>query len=159
MPGVTAIEAGALPVTPTRSPAPPAVDAAALALLIYTSGTTGRPKGVMLDHANLTAMVRMINVALELGSADHSLLILPLFHVNGILVSVLSPLAVGGTAAITGRFSPSTFFDTIEAVRPTYFSAVPAIYAMLERILRRPPSRYIVGPVRGVRRRARCRPS
>ena len=23
------------------------------ALLIYTSGTTGRPKGVMLDHANI----------------------------------------------------------------------------------------------------------
>ena len=28
----------------------------ALALLIYTSGTTGRPKGVILDHANLNAM-------------------------------------------------------------------------------------------------------
>ena len=26
----------------------------ALALLIYTSGTTGRPKGVMLDHANIS---------------------------------------------------------------------------------------------------------
>jgi long-chain acyl-CoA synthetase len=30
-----------------------------LAPLIYTSGTTGRPKGVMLDHANLNAMCRM----------------------------------------------------------------------------------------------------
>jgi long-chain acyl-CoA synthetase len=73
----------------------------------------------------------MITTALELTSADRSLLILPLFHVNGILVSVLSPLAVGGSTTITGRFSPSTFFDTVEAVRPTYFSAMPAIYAML----------------------------
>ena len=31
----------------------------ALALLIYTSGTTGRPKGVMLDHANVAAMCDM----------------------------------------------------------------------------------------------------
>ena len=131
VPGVAAFEAAALPVAPTRPQAPSAVDAAAVALLIYTSGTTGRPKGVMLDHANLTAMVGMITVALELASVDRSLLILPLFHVNGILVSVLSPLAAGGTTTITGRFSPSTFFDTIEAVRPTYFSAVPAIYAML----------------------------
>ena len=131
VPGVAAIEAGALPITPTRVDDPPAADADALALLIYTSGTTGRPKGVMLDHANLAAMVEMITAALELTSADRSLLILPLFHVNGILVSVLSPLAVGGSTTITGRFSPSTFFDTIEAVRPTYFSAVPAIYAML----------------------------
>ncbi len=131
LPGVAAIEAAALPVTPTRPQDPPAADAAALALLIYTSGTTGRPKGVMLDHANLTAMVGMITAALELTSTDQSLLILPLFHVNGILISVLSPLVAGGATTITGRFSPSTFFDTIEAVRPTYFSAVPAIYAML----------------------------
>jgi long-chain acyl-CoA synthetase len=102
-----------------------------LALLIYTSGTTGRPKGVMLDHGNLTAMVGMITEALRLTPADRCLLILPLFHVNGILVSVLSPLAAGGCTTVTGRFSPSTFFDTVEAVRPTYFSAVPAIYAML----------------------------
>ena len=103
----------------------------ALALLIYTSGTTGKPKGVMLDHANLTAMVAMITTALDVTAADRCLLILPLFHVNGIVVSVLSPLAAGGCTTITGRFSPSTFFDTVEAVRPTYFSAVPAIYAML----------------------------
>ena len=31
-----------------------------LALLIYTSGTTGRPKGVMLDHANIESMTGML---------------------------------------------------------------------------------------------------
>ena len=46
---------------PSRVTAPTAVDVRpdALALLIYTSGTTGRPKGVMLDHANLAAMCDM----------------------------------------------------------------------------------------------------
>jgi acyl-CoA synthetase (AMP-forming)/AMP-acid ligase II len=106
-------------------------DADALALLIYTSGTTGKPKGVMLDHANLSAMAGMIVSELGLSSSDRCLLILPLFHVNGILVSVLSPLAAGASTTITGRFSASTFFDTVEALRPTYFSAVPAIYALL----------------------------
>ncbi|WP_329045902.1 AMP-binding protein [Amycolatopsis sp. NBC_01488] len=103
----------------------------ALALLIYTSGTTGRPKGVLLDHANLAAMTGMIIAGIGLGPDDHSLLILPLFHVNGIVVSVLSPLLAGGRATIAGRFRAETFLTTVERVRPTYFSAVPAIYARL----------------------------
>jgi acyl-CoA synthetase (AMP-forming)/AMP-acid ligase II len=113
--------------------APPqvAVSPDRLALVIYTSGTTGRPKGVMLDHANVAAMCGMIIDALGLDGSDHSLLILPLFHVNGIVVSVLSPLLAGGRATINGRFRPGAFFSDVERVRPTYFSAVPAIYAML----------------------------
>ncbi|ORA25740.1 class I adenylate-forming enzyme family protein [Mycobacterium aquaticum] len=115
---------------------PDAADAAdnpadALALLIYTSGTTGRPKGVMLDHGNVNAMCAMVIEGFELTPADHSLLILPLFHVNGIVVSILSPLIAGGRATIAGRFNPTTFFDRVEASRATYFSAVPTIYTML----------------------------
>jgi long-chain acyl-CoA synthetase len=102
-----------------------------LALLIYTSGTTGRPKGVMLDHANLNAMCRSVIDGFELTSADHSLLILPLFHVNGIVVGTLSPLLAGGRATVAGRFKPTTFFARIEDSRATYFSAVPTIYTML----------------------------
>lgn len=129
--GVAMIEAAELPTARTHDDEGVKVGGSALALLIYTSGTTGKPKGVMLDHANLSAMVGMIVTELGLTGSDHCLLILPLFHVNGILVSVLSPLAAGASTTITGRFSPSTFFDTVAAVRPTYFSAVPAIYAML----------------------------
>ncbi|MFE7840800.1 class I adenylate-forming enzyme family protein [Streptomyces sp. NPDC057474] len=102
-----------------------------LALVIYTSGSTGRPKGVELLHRNIDAMTASMIEGLGLTEADHSLLILPLFHVNGIIVSVLSPLRAGGQATIAGRFSPKTFFTALEAARPTYFSAVPAIYAML----------------------------
>lgn len=102
-----------------------------LALLIYTSGTTGKPKGVMLDHGNLTAMTSMSVDAFSIDADEHSLLVLPLFHVNGIVVSVLSPLVAGGRATIAGRFDPSTFFDRVEAARPTFFSGVPTIYAML----------------------------
>ncbi|HET7072629.1 MAG TPA: AMP-binding protein [Mycobacterium sp.] len=102
-----------------------------LALLIYTSGTTGRPKGVMLDHANLDAMCHSLIDAFSLTNTDHSLLILPLFHVNGIVAGTLSPLLAGGRATVAGRFRVGTFFDRVEATRATYFSAVPTIYTML----------------------------
>ncbi|MFD4223274.1 class I adenylate-forming enzyme family protein [Streptomyces griseus] len=110
-------------------PAEPDLDD--LALLVYTSGTTGRPKGVELTHANLDAMTGTMVEALSLDERDHSLLVLPLFHVNGIVVSVLSPLRAGGQATIAGRFNPQTFLTTLETARPTYFSAVPAIYTLL----------------------------
>jgi acyl-CoA synthetase (AMP-forming)/AMP-acid ligase II len=76
-------------------------------------------------------MAQTMVSAMGFGCDAHSLLILPLFHVNGIVVGVLSPLLAGGQATIAGRFRPQTFFDIVERIRPTYFSAVPAIYAML----------------------------
>ena len=102
-----------------------------VALLVYTSGTTGRAKGVELTHRNIAAMAQSMCSAMRMGADAHSLLILPLFHVNGIVVGVLAPLLAGGQATVAGRFHPATFFTILEAVRPTYFSAVPAIYAML----------------------------
>ncbi|BBZ14090.1 class I adenylate-forming enzyme family protein [Mycobacterium branderi] len=102
-----------------------------VALVIYTSGSTGRPKGVELTHANMMAMAQSMISFTGMGADAHSLLILPLFHVNGIVVSVLAPLLAGGQATVAGRFSPATFFDIVERVRPTTFSAVPTIYRML----------------------------
>ena len=131
-PGAPVVSTDALDAEPTPGllTAPQYPDSA-LALLIYTSGTTGRPKGVMLDHANLNAMCAAVIDGFALTPDDHSLLILPLFHVNGIVVGTLSPLLAGGRTTIAGRFKVDTFFDRIEQTRATYFSAVPTIYTML----------------------------
>jgi acyl-CoA synthetase (AMP-forming)/AMP-acid ligase II len=85
----------------------------------------------MLDHANLNAMCGAVIDGFMMTQDDHSLLILPLFHVNGIVVGTLSPLLAGGRTTIAGRFKVDTFFDRIEQSRATYFSAVPTIYTML----------------------------
>jgi long-chain acyl-CoA synthetase len=79
----------------------------------------------------LNAMCRMVIDAFELTEADHSLLILPLFHVNGIVVGTLCPLLVGGRTTIAGRFDAKTFFGRVERSGATFFSAVPTIYTML----------------------------
>jgi long-chain acyl-CoA synthetase len=126
-----------IPVEDVTSPARPAepvpvqAEPGTLALLIYTSGTTGRPKGVMLDHGNVWATAELIVTWFEMTSETRSLLVLPLFHVNGIMVSVVSPLLAGGSTFIAERFDAATFWATVERARPTFFSAVPTIYALL----------------------------
>jgi long-chain acyl-CoA synthetase len=130
--GVPAISVDDMAVASTAAaPAPAALTEDDLALLVYTSGSTGRPKGVMLSHGNLLAMADQMVRHFQLSSADHCLLILPLFHVNAIMVSVLSPMLAGAQITVMGKFSAQPFLDLIERVRPTYFSGVPTIYALL----------------------------
>ncbi len=113
----------------------PAVERAAqdhdTALLIYTSGSTGRPKGVILDHANVAAMINSTQQCLGFSADDRALLILPLFHVNALLVSILAPLAAGGSSMVLERFDRHAFWGAVTRHQPTYFSAVPAIYILL----------------------------
>ncbi len=129
--GVPVVLAKDLPARSAGTAPEPATGLGDLALLIYTSGSTGRPKGVMLDHSNLAAMASSLAVAMRLGPADHCLLVLPLFHVNAICVSFLAPMVSGAQVTILARFAPHTFLEAVERYRPTYFAAVPAIYARL----------------------------
>lgn len=101
------------------------------ALLVYTSGSTGLPKGVMLSHGNLLAMAEQMVEHMKLTSEDRCLLFLPLFHVNALLASLLSPLYVGAQVYIMPKFDPLQLLQTVEERRITYFSAVPTIFALL----------------------------
>ncbi|WP_233716981.1 class I adenylate-forming enzyme family protein [Mycolicibacterium vinylchloridicum] len=105
------------------------------ALLIYTSGSTGRPKGVILTHDNLLAMASALNAHLAITPDDRCLLALPLFHVNAICVSFLTPTYCGAQLTILRRFEAKAFADAMRTYEPTYFSAVPT---MLARIIELP---------------------
>ena len=99
--------------------------------MIYTGGTTGRPKGVMLDHANLAATATMIVDWFEMTarrSLSARVAVVPCQWDHG-----QRRIAAGGGRlhGDRARFDPNTFWDLVERVRPTYFSAVPTIYAML----------------------------
>ncbi|HLG21677.1 MAG TPA: long-chain fatty acid--CoA ligase [Candidatus Manganitrophaceae bacterium] len=101
------------------------------AALIYTSGTTGAPKGVILTHRNYLFDVEQFVRATHMTDQDRFLCILPLFHVNGQVVTTLSPLYAGGSMVLMEKFSPKDFFKTLERFRATAFSGVPTIYAIL----------------------------
>ena len=113
------------------TPPPPGVQASDRAAIIYTSGTTGKPKGAMLTQANYIWDAQAVVRSAEMTSEDRFMCILPLFHVNGQVVTVLAPLCAGASMVLVPRFSASKFFETVDKFKPTAFSGVPTIYAML----------------------------
>lgn len=101
------------------------------ACIVYTSGTTGKPKGAVLTHANYMADTESVVKWTKITPEDRFMCILPLFHVNGQVVTTLSPLLAGGSMVLQRRFSATQFFEWVDTYRPSAFSAVPTIYAML----------------------------
>jgi len=100
-------------------------------VLIYTSGTTGRPKGVLMTHRNALAGGRNTAVAHELSGDDRVLCVLPLYHINGEMVTVMAPLVSRGSVVMPHRYSTSQFWALITQHRCTWFSVVPTIVAYL----------------------------
>jgi acyl-CoA synthetase (AMP-forming)/AMP-acid ligase II len=101
------------------------------ALLLYTSGTTGRPKGVILTHKNLMAGGRFTTMAHALTGKDRALCSLPLYHINGEVVTTIAPLISGGSVVMPHKFSASNFWKLISDFQCTWFSVVPTIISYL----------------------------
>ena len=101
------------------------------ALLMYTSGTTGRPKGVVHTHASLLAGGWTTCIAHDLGPSDRGLCVLPVYHINGLCVTVMGALISGGSLAMCSKFSASKFWDTAATSEVTWFSVVPTIISHL----------------------------
>ena len=101
------------------------------ALMLYTSGTTGRPKAAELSHANLTAMLNMLEEAWEWRADDILLHVLPVFHVHGLLVALQSALHAGASTIMLQRFDPAATLDALRRSGCTVFMGVPTIHSRL----------------------------
>jgi long-chain acyl-CoA synthetase len=127
-------DAAALPGetdAPASSGAPPAPTADAVALLMYTSGTTGTPKGVMLTQHNLAANALAISIEHGLGPGDRVLAVLPLYHINAFTVTMLAPLAHGGSLAMPPRFSAGSFWEQAAQTQCSWVNVVPTMISYL----------------------------
>jgi acyl-CoA synthetase (AMP-forming)/AMP-acid ligase II len=99
-----------------------------VALQLYTSGTTGSPKGVPLTHRNWTIAVDAHRSVYDLDESSVQLLPLPLFHVGGLLIALLTVVA-GGKTVITGQPDPLAMLRLTQEHRITHLPVVPAILA------------------------------
>ncbi|GAA95375.1 hypothetical protein E5Q_02029 [Mixia osmundae IAM 14324] len=102
-----------------------------VALILHTSGTTGRPKAVPLTHRNLLTTMSNIKRTYALTEADRSYLVMPLFHVHGLLAGFLAPIYAGASAVVPPKFSAATFWPELIESKCTYYTAVPTIHQIL----------------------------
>ncbi|MDO7724624.1 MAG: AMP-binding protein [Loktanella sp.] len=101
------------------------------AILMYTSGTTGRPKGVLHTHASLLAGGWTTTLAHDLSPLDRGLCVLPIYHINGLCVTIMGPLIAGGSVVVCDKFSASRFWRVCAEQQVTWFSVVPTIISHL----------------------------
>lgn len=108
-------------------------DGSDVALFLHTSGTTSRPKGVPLTQFNLASSVNNIKSVYQLNDSDSTVIVLPLFHVHGLMAGLLSSLAAGAAVALpaAGRFSASTFWADMVQYNATWYTAVPTIHQII----------------------------
>ncbi|XP_059667085.1 oxalate--CoA ligase [Cornus florida] len=108
-------------------------DPSDVGLFLHTSGTTSRPKGVPLTQLNLASSVKNIMSIYKLTESDSTVIVLPLFHVHGLLAGLLSSLAAGAAVILpaAGRFSASTFWSDMRKYNATWYTAVPTIHQIV----------------------------
>ncbi|EAA31566.3 putative fatty acid transporter FAT2 [Neurospora crassa] len=106
-------------------------DADDIALVLHTSGTTSRPKVVPLTHRNLTRTMKNIRNTYQLTSADRTMLVMPLFHVHGLLCGLLAPLLTGGSMIVPAKFSATDFWSDFIQFQANWYTAVPTIHQIL----------------------------
>jgi long-chain acyl-CoA synthetase len=102
-----------------------AIEPGDVAKVVYTSGTTGQPKGAMLTHGNLVAVVGNVEHDLSIRAGELCLLFLPLAHVYAQL-TYHAALSVGFQIAFAR--SMLTAVDDAESVRPHFFTSVPRLF-------------------------------
>ncbi|KAK0720909.1 AMP-binding enzyme [Lasiosphaeris hirsuta] len=117
------------------------------ALVLHTSGTTSRPKVVPLSHRNLTRTMKNIQATYQLTPQDRTMLVMPLFHVHGLVCGLLAPLSTGGSLIVPSKFSATDFWRDFTTYSANWYTAVPTIH----QILLRHPTPIPLPPIRFIR--------
>ena len=108
---------------------------------IYTSGTTGMPKAVMISHDNIIfesscVLHHLPFLGAEASDEERVISFLPLSHVAGMMVDIITPLVL--TAKRPGTMpvgfaraydlKAGSVGDRLRAIRPTLFLGVPRVW-------------------------------
>ena len=101
------------------------------ALIVYTSGTTGPPKGVVLSQQNLLVDAEGIAAWHGLGENSRLGCVLPIHHVNGLVVTLVTPFVVGASVVLWRRFRTQDFWPVVAGEGVEIVSVVPTLLAFL----------------------------
>ncbi len=112
------------------------IEASDIASLFHTGGTTGIPKLAQHTHGNEVFDAWVLGNVADLRGKT-LFCGLPLFHVNAVIVTGLTPWSLGGTtilgspAGYRGEGIMDNFWRIVERYQVNFFSGVPTVYSTL----------------------------
>lgn len=87
----------------------------------------------LLNVQRKLTITENVQLTYNLTAEDRTLLVMPLFHVHGLLAGFLAPLFSGGSVIVPLRFSASEFWDNFITYKANWYTAVPTIHQILLR--------------------------
>src|ERR1041385_622296 len=100
-------------------------------LIVYTSGTTGLPKGVVLTQYNILVDAKNIAECHRMTPEQRMMCVLPIHHVNGTIVTLMTPLYYGGSVVLNQKFHSGNFFERLSNEKVSVVSVVPTLLQFL----------------------------
>jgi acyl-CoA synthetase (AMP-forming)/AMP-acid ligase II len=104
-----------------------------VAVLPYSSGTTGLPKGVMLTHRNLVAMLRLMEANEAFSATDTLVCVVPMYHLYGLHIVANLGLTQGATIVTVPRYDLDQFLGVLAEYKVTIAPLVPPLVLTLSR--------------------------
>ena len=101
-----------------------------VAIMVYTSGTTGKPKGAMITHRNMVAMINGLSQVLTFNRKDSFVSALPLCHIAERSFSMIYPMWAG--CSVNFAESVTTLQEDLREISPTAFLSVPRIWEKMQ---------------------------
>jgi len=106
--------------------------------IIYTSGTTGLSKGALAPHKFWLVFTEKILEYREGGEDDIFYTFMPLYHLNGQCLTVLTALIAGASMVLSEKFSARRFWDDIRRYGATQFNYLGGVMPILNKQPRKP---------------------
>lgn len=102
------------------------------ATILYTSGSSGRPKGVPLTHGGYVWVTDVLSASGPALRGKRALVAAPLYHMNGLLQSLLTGVA-GGSVVLLCRFTARDYLEVAARLQCHLLTSVPTMLALVAR--------------------------
>ena len=92
--------------------------------IMYTSGTTGKPKGAILHQRGFVLTAMLVSDFLQYGPQDKMICCIPLFHVTGLSMVMLSPIFSGAGAVYLRTYKTRDFLEVMSRQKISHYTGV-----------------------------------